>query len=102
MATADEATGAARKRRSRKWWPAIGAVLGMIAGATADTQRASDQNIVETAVAAGKFETLTSLLKRAGLDHRPQLGGRLVDGAAKGHDVRLRPLGPGRAPRAPR
>ena len=40
---------------------------GMIAGATAGTQRASDKNIVETAVAAGKFETLTSLVKRAGL-----------------------------------
>ena len=40
---------------------------GMIAGATADTQRASDKNIVETAVTAGKFETLTSLVKRAGL-----------------------------------
>jgi uncharacterized surface protein with fasciclin (FAS1) repeats len=43
------------------------AVTGMIAGATADTPRASDKNIVETAVAAGKFETLASLLKRAGL-----------------------------------
>ena len=43
------------------------AVTGMIAGATADTPRASDKNIVETAVAAGKFKTLTSLLKRAGL-----------------------------------
>ena len=43
------------------------AVAGMIGGATADTPRASDRNIVETAVAAGKFETLTSLLKRAGL-----------------------------------
>jgi uncharacterized surface protein with fasciclin (FAS1) repeats len=43
------------------------AVTGMIGGATADTPRASDKNIVETAVAAGKFETLTSLLKRAGL-----------------------------------
>jgi uncharacterized surface protein with fasciclin (FAS1) repeats len=43
------------------------AVAGMIGGATADTPRASDKNIVETAVAAGKFETLTSLLKRAGL-----------------------------------
>ncbi len=40
---------------------------GMIAGATAGTQRASDKNIVETAVTAGKFETLTSLVKRAGL-----------------------------------
>ncbi len=43
------------------------AVTGMIGGATANTPRASDKNIVETAVAAGKFETLTSLLKRAGL-----------------------------------
>jgi uncharacterized surface protein with fasciclin (FAS1) repeats len=43
------------------------AVTGMIAGATADTPRASDKNIVETAVAAGKFKTLASLLKRAGL-----------------------------------
>ena len=43
------------------------AVTGMIGGATADTPRASDKNIVETAVAAGKFKALTSLLKRAGL-----------------------------------
>ena len=44
------------------------AVTGMIAGATADTPRASaDKNVVETAGAAGKFKTLASLLKRAGL-----------------------------------
>jgi uncharacterized surface protein with fasciclin (FAS1) repeats len=43
------------------------AVTAMIGGATADTPRASDKNVVETAVAAGKFKTLTSLLKRAGL-----------------------------------
>jgi uncharacterized surface protein with fasciclin (FAS1) repeats len=43
------------------------AVTGMIAGASAHTPRASDKNIVETAVAAGKFKTLASLLKRAGL-----------------------------------
>jgi uncharacterized surface protein with fasciclin (FAS1) repeats len=43
------------------------AVTAMIGGATADTPRASDKNIVETAVAAGKFKTLASLLKRAGL-----------------------------------
>jgi len=42
-------------------------VTAMIAGATADTPRVSDKNIVETAVAAGKFKTLASLLKRAGL-----------------------------------
>jgi uncharacterized surface protein with fasciclin (FAS1) repeats len=40
---------------------------GVIAGAAADTPRASDKNIVETAVAAGEFKTLASLLKRAGL-----------------------------------
>jgi uncharacterized surface protein with fasciclin (FAS1) repeats len=40
---------------------------GLVAGAPADTPRASDKNIVETAGAAGKFKTLTSLLKRAGL-----------------------------------
>ena len=43
------------------------AVTGMIGGATADTPRASGKNIVETARAAGKFKTLTSLLDRAGL-----------------------------------
>jgi uncharacterized surface protein with fasciclin (FAS1) repeats len=43
------------------------AVTAMIGGATADTPRAADKNIVETAVAAGKFKTLTSLVKRAGL-----------------------------------
>ena len=44
------------------------AVTGMIAGATADTPRASaDKNIVEKAGAAGTFKTLTSLLKQAGL-----------------------------------
>jgi uncharacterized surface protein with fasciclin (FAS1) repeats len=43
------------------------AVTGVIAGATADTPQASDKNIVETAGSAGKFKTLTSLLKRAGL-----------------------------------
>jgi uncharacterized surface protein with fasciclin (FAS1) repeats len=43
------------------------AVTAMIGGATADTPRASDKNIVETAVAAGKFKTLTSLVKRARL-----------------------------------
>ena len=50
------------------------AVTGMIGGATADTPRASDKNIVETAVAAGKFKTLTSLLKRAGLAKTPGKG----------------------------
>jgi len=40
---------------------------GAIAGAAADTPRASSKNIVETARSAGNFKTLTSLLKRAGL-----------------------------------
>jgi len=42
-------------------------VSALTAGATADTPRAPAKNIVETAVAAGKFKTLASLLKRAGL-----------------------------------
>ena len=37
-------------------------VSALTAGAPADTQRASDKNVVQTAVAAGKFKTLTSLL----------------------------------------
>ena len=40
---------------------------GLVAGAPADTPRASDKNIVETARSAGKFKTLTSLLTQAGL-----------------------------------
>jgi uncharacterized surface protein with fasciclin (FAS1) repeats len=40
---------------------------GVVAGATADTPRAADKNIVETAASAGKFKTLASLLKRAAL-----------------------------------
>jgi uncharacterized surface protein with fasciclin (FAS1) repeats len=43
------------------------AVTGMTAGATANTTQAPEKNLVETAGAAGKFKTLTSLLKRAGL-----------------------------------
>ena len=43
------------------------AATGVIAGASADTPRASEKNIVETAASAGKFKTLASLLKRAGL-----------------------------------
>ena len=43
------------------------AATGVVAGATADTPRAANKNIVETAAAAGKFKTLASLLKRAGL-----------------------------------
>jgi uncharacterized surface protein with fasciclin (FAS1) repeats len=43
------------------------AAAGLVTGAPADTPRASDKNIVETAGAAGQFKTLASLLKRAGL-----------------------------------
>jgi uncharacterized surface protein with fasciclin (FAS1) repeats len=43
------------------------AVTAMIGGATANTPQASDKTIVEAAVAAGNFKTLTTLLKRAGL-----------------------------------
>jgi uncharacterized surface protein with fasciclin (FAS1) repeats len=42
-------------------------VSALTAGAAADTPRAPDKNIVQTAGAAGKFKTLASLLKRAGL-----------------------------------
>ena len=42
-------------------------VSAFTVSAPADTQPASNKNIVETAVAAGKFKTLASLLKRAGL-----------------------------------
>jgi uncharacterized surface protein with fasciclin (FAS1) repeats len=37
------------------------------AGATAEAPQASGKNIVQTAAEAGKFKTLASLLKRAGL-----------------------------------
>jgi uncharacterized surface protein with fasciclin (FAS1) repeats len=43
------------------------ALLAVTAGAPADTTRAPGKNIVETAVAAGKFKTLASLLRKAGL-----------------------------------
>jgi uncharacterized surface protein with fasciclin (FAS1) repeats len=42
-------------------------VSALTARAPADTPRAQGKNIVQTAVAAGKFDTLTSLLGRAGL-----------------------------------
>jgi uncharacterized surface protein with fasciclin (FAS1) repeats len=43
------------------------AALALTAGAPADTSRAPRKDIVETAVSAGKFKTLASLLKKAGL-----------------------------------
>jgi uncharacterized surface protein with fasciclin (FAS1) repeats len=43
------------------------ALLSVAAVAPASTSRAQDKNIVKTAVAAGKFTTLASLLKQAGL-----------------------------------
>jgi uncharacterized surface protein with fasciclin (FAS1) repeats len=41
--------------------------IAVVAPAGATTGARSDANIVETAVAAGKFKTLTSLVKKAGL-----------------------------------
>ena len=43
------------------------ALWAVTVGASADGTRAPGKNIVETAVAAGKFKTLTSLLTQAGL-----------------------------------
>jgi uncharacterized surface protein with fasciclin (FAS1) repeats len=43
------------------------AAIAVVAPASATTGARSDANIVETAVAAGKFKTLTSLVKKAGL-----------------------------------
>ena len=43
------------------------ALCAAIPGAAAQTTPASAQNIVETAASAGKFNTLTTLVKRAGL-----------------------------------
>ena len=42
-------------------------VSALTTGAPADTPQAPEKNLVQTAVAAGKFKTLASLLKRAGL-----------------------------------
>jgi uncharacterized surface protein with fasciclin (FAS1) repeats len=41
--------------------------IALVAPAGASTSTRADANIVETAVAAGKFKTLTSLVKKAGL-----------------------------------
>ena len=41
--------------------------IAVVAPAGANTSARPDANIVETAVAAGKFKTLTSLVKKAGL-----------------------------------
>jgi uncharacterized surface protein with fasciclin (FAS1) repeats len=43
------------------------ALTAVAVGAPADTTRAPGKDIVQTAAAAGKFKTLTSLLKQAGL-----------------------------------
>ena len=42
-------------------------VSALTAGAPADTPQAPEKNLVQTAAAGGKFKTLASLLKRAGL-----------------------------------
>ena len=46
---------------------ALAAVVGSVAAAAAPARTAEEQNIVQTAVAAGQFKTLTKLLTRAGL-----------------------------------
>jgi uncharacterized surface protein with fasciclin (FAS1) repeats len=43
------------------------AAFAGLAGATPETQAASKKNIVQTAAAAGQFDTLVSLAKKAGL-----------------------------------
>ena len=43
------------------------ALLGISAAAPADSSRAANKDIVQTAAAAGNFKTLASLLKQAGL-----------------------------------
>lgn len=46
---------------------AVMAAAAVMAGPGAATAAAPDKNIVQTAVAAGKFDTLVKLVKRAGL-----------------------------------
>ena len=46
---------------------AVMAAAAVMAGPTAATAAAPEKNIVQTAVAAGKFDTLVKLVKRAGL-----------------------------------
>ena len=46
---------------------ALAATLGAAASASTPTRAKADQNIVQTAVAAGQFKTLASLLQKAGL-----------------------------------
>ena len=51
------------------------AVVASVAVAPATAQSTEDANIVQTAVAAGQFKTLTKLLKRAGLANALQQPG---------------------------
>ena len=51
------------------------AVVAAVAVAPATAQSTEDANIVQTAVAAGQFKTLTKLLKRAGLANALQQPG---------------------------
>ena len=46
---------------------ALAAVASISAAAPAKTTATGQKNIVQTAVAAGKFKTLVSLVKKAGL-----------------------------------
>ena len=55
---------------------AVAAVtLGASASASSASRSAGDQNIVQTAIAAGQFKTLTSLLTKAGLVDTLSTGG---------------------------
>jgi transforming growth factor-beta-induced protein len=51
------------------------ATLGASASASTTSRTAGDQNIVQTAIAAGQFTTLTSLLTKAGLADTLATGG---------------------------
>ena len=57
------------KRKSTAIWLAAAVALSAVAGVGAATAapKKSQQNIVQTAVAAGQFKTLVSLVKSAGL-----------------------------------
>jgi uncharacterized surface protein with fasciclin (FAS1) repeats len=54
-------------RRMIALFAAVSVAVVALVGATASSSARQEANIVETAVAAGKFKTLTSLVKQAGL-----------------------------------
>jgi uncharacterized surface protein with fasciclin (FAS1) repeats len=55
------------EERAMRTAAALLVVIGLAAGASPASAARQDQDIVDTAVAAGDFTTLTKLLKRAGL-----------------------------------